>query len=223
MRQETVDNGGIRFKDNQAVWQAVLNRAGHKKGKTLSKLGSGVSGSAYGLSNGLVLKVTNNEREAHAAAALIAHKTKRLFQPYDVFFIPREGESRILWGITQERLFDISWSWANFINDFKSYSLPPHKQTRVDVVMVDAYEKQLKETGRWNASSEKKTRWLRRMVAEAASYGVFFRDCHGGNLMRRQDGRHVLIDLGGAIAPKYDIPSVYDNKRVSPLCDTPFF
>ncbi len=184
------------------------------KADSLKVLGTGTRGTAFDI-GGKVLKVTNDSKEAEAAAVMVGKDVKNIVNFYAVW---RFGDTPF-YGITQEKLQPLPpdqgkafndalvatglpiWikraqgSWDNVKSLTKQHILDQVKKKFKDNVNspeAQQYAKGINE--KWNTLV--RTYGLRDMFNTLTEYGIDFHDYHAGNMMMRGDGTLVLIDLG---------------------------
>lgn len=158
-------------------------------------LGMGSNGIAMSLlnHNDRVLKMTKDVSEANAASAIVGKNLKHVYKVFEVFKL----KSNPGWYfIICERLKEVNldafegeieyWSTSNI--DFKIQELGG----------ISALPKQLKQI----ASG----------LQELQSVGISFHDVHSGNIMKRNNGDLVFIDLGMSQGPKGNI-KIYEKEN----------
>jgi hypothetical protein len=175
----------------------------------LKVLGSGGMGTAFLLPNGKVLKVTTDQYEPYAAAAVMKSPADVLFKVYDVFQF--QATPKPLSAIVQEPLKDLTdSSWIEFLRGWFRWARagqPSHiaeedEAGNLKVLYktvtrenVEAY----RQTGDHDAN---KLSWLEDVAdALARAHVEDFADMKPSNVMTR-GGRPVLIDLGVSRAPR---------------------
>lgn len=179
----------------------------------LQPLGTGTQGTAFAVGD-KVLKVTKDAKEAHAASVLVGQHLKNIVQFYGVWSLGDTG----LYAILQEKLaplqsdeakaFDNAlvktgipvWikraggDWDKVKQLTKEYiaSSVKKKFKTFDSPEAKEYVKNANES--WNSLTRKYG--LKDMFDTLNKAGIHFADYHAGNMMKREDGTLVLIDLG---------------------------
>ena len=182
---------------------------------SLPNLGTGTHGTALDLGNGKVLKITDDQKEAQVAAALKGKDLSNIVRYYAVFSF----KDSPFFGVLQEKLKPLPKEVGNEFNealvatglpiwikraagDFenakkltKEYVLSQIKKKfagRENSPEAQQYARGINE--KWNLLIKKFG--LRDMFNTLTQLGIDFHDYHAGNLMQREDGSLVLIDLG---------------------------
>ena len=180
----------------------------------LQQLGStGTHGTAFDLGD-KVLKVTDDEREAKAASALVGKDVKGVVNFYGVWSLGNTGAYAIL----QEKLLPINASEAKSFNDAlvttafplwakraggswdkvkaltKDYVKDTVKKKFKSFDSPEAKEFIAKANEQWNLLVKKYG--VKELFETLTELGIEFSDYHAGNMMKREDGMLVLIDLG---------------------------
>lgn len=184
-----------------------------QKADKLQVLGTGNRGTALDLGD-KVLKVTNDSKEAEAASVIAGKDIKGIVRVYDVWQFGDTGA----FGITQEKLQPLSKQEADEFNKaLVSTGLPIWikrsggswdkakeltKQHVADQIKkkfgsfsspeAKAFAKAANE--QWNMLVNKFG--LKNTFQTLVSLGIDFHDYHAGNMMKRDNGDLVLIDLG---------------------------
>ena len=216
--EEPAPSLAINPDDSQKLVAKFSKSLANRKGidtKQLKQVGVGTRGTAYSVGNDKVLKVTADDKEALASLKLVGQDLPSVVRIFDVW---RFGDTGF-YGIYQESLVPLSKPESDRINNALLMTLLPvwiakngynwevAKTKTIEYVVYQmkrkfgnntrspeaiAYMKQANED--WNLLS--KTLNLRGMLESLASVGISYHDFHAGNLMKRQDGTTVLIDLG---------------------------
>jgi hypothetical protein len=178
-------------------------------------LGTGTRGTALDIGDDRVLKVTNDDREVAAAGTLVGQRIKNIVNFYSVFKFGDTG----LFGIVQEKLKPLPKADAKLFNDaLVATGLPiwikraegswdKVKQLTKEYVVSQVRKKFRDDLGSDEAkayASDINQKWnvlvtrfgLRDMFNVLTELGIDFHDYHAGNMMLREDGTLVLIDLG---------------------------
>ena len=182
---------------------------------SLRKIATGTRGTAFDAGNGRVFKVTNDEKEAHAASVLVGKDIKNIVR---FFGVCRFGDTPF-YGVMQEKLEPLPkeaseafnqalvatglpiWikraegDWDNAKRLTKQYILEQVKKKFKDNLnspQAQEYARGIND--KWNLLVTKFG--LRDMFTTLTKLGIDFHDYHAGNLMQRGDGTMVLIDLG---------------------------
>lgn len=173
-------------------------------------LGTGTRGTAYDIGNGQVLKITNDQNEAIASNKLKDLKFKHIVRIDDVF----QFGSTPYFGILQEKLKKVSAADKEKINNSLTDTLFPvmlklsnydwnattlrvleHIREKTSVMTYKESHRYLNKVGKsWRLLVDKYQ--IKDMVNELKSAGIHFHDYHAGNIMLRDNGTHVLIDIG---------------------------
>lgn len=181
---------------------------------SLQVLGTGTRGTAFELGD-KVLKVTNDAQEAQAAAMLVGKDIKNVCR---YFAVVKFGDTDN-YGIVQEKLKPLPANSAKEFNDAlvatglpiwikrangswdeakrltKEYILSQVKKKFSDNMnSPKAQEYARGINAKWNDLVHKFG--LRDVFQTLTELGIDFHDYHAGNLMVRDDGTLVLIDLG---------------------------
>jgi hypothetical protein len=181
------------------------------------ELGRGDLGIAFLFETGDVLKVTRDHSEANSSFKLVGKHNETISDIHDVFEFAGES-GRPLYGILQERLEKPEASWVNFAEDWylwryttgtlgkkiKRFNTPI---TRRNIEEFLGWVEQERDQ---DPDRREHFAWFVRLADELAKNEITFRDLHGGNIMRRKDGSHVVIDLGQSLAAPNKIPVVAD-------------
>lgn len=210
-----VDEGGS--KELLKKFPKGLKRLGVDASKIDSypTLGTGTRGTAFDIGNDRVLKVTNDEHEAHAASVLVGKDIKNIVRFYAVVHF---GDSPY-YGILQEKLDPLPaasqkefndalvatalpiWikrangSWDEAKKLTKEYIVSQVKKKFSDNMnSPQAQEFARNINGKWNELVNKFG--LRDIFNTLTELGIDFHDYHAGNMMVRRGGTLVLIDLG---------------------------
>ena len=182
---------------------------------SLPILGTGTRGTAFDLGDNRVLKITNDSDEAEAAAILVGQNIPNVCIFYGVWKL---GESHY-YAILQEKLKPLSSSAAKEFDDALVATGLPVWAKRADgswdsvkQMSTEFVLKQIKKHFRDNYNSPKaqqyaksiNDKWnllikkygIRTLFQTLTNLGIDFHDYHAGNMMTRDDGTLVLIDLG---------------------------
>ena len=185
------------------------------KASTYKVLGTGTRGTALDIGNGKVFKVTNDEKEAQAAASLLGKDVKNIVHFYAVCKLGDTG----FYGVLQEKLEPLPKEEAKAFNDALVTTAVPiwikraggkwdevkrlAKQYILDTIKKK-FSKNLNSPEAQAFAKDANAKWntlvtrygLRDMFEILNSLGIDFHDYHAGNMMQRSDGTMVLIDLG---------------------------
>jgi hypothetical protein len=182
---------------------------------SLKVLGIGTRGTAFDMGGGKVLKITNDEKEAGAAAVLLGKKINNIVN----FFAVKRLKDTPYYVIVQEKLQPLSSEHSKAFNDaLVSTGLPiwikraegswdrakfltkdyiigtVKKKFSGKLDSPEAKEFASKINSQWNTLVN--TYGLKEMFKTLTEFGIDFHDYHAGNMMQRDDGTLVLIDLG---------------------------
>ena len=164
-------------------------------------LGEGMCGKAYALSNGKVLKVTDDRKEANACEIIRGKTLKNVYKIFDVFEFESDSlQWDVEWyGIVQERLQKIENSDMSIavIEQFKNARTIYPIDKRIEVI------RDRLEINSINLNKEniKLIYDLSNGQEELKHFGIDFKDYHSGNIMKRKNGDYVIIDLGLSESP----------------------
>ena len=191
------------------------------------KLGSGAYGNAYQLKNGDVLKLTTDESEAKASNSIKGKNTKHIVRVKDVF---RFRDSR-MFGVLQERLKELSANEKqrfdsaiknvmHMVDPFEYYMQRSWQETKdiIEDSLTKEYDAQ--KDSEMISKTRKDVATLEdlgfgEVVDELFDNEIKYGDLHSGNLMRRNDGSLVIIDLGGeSESPESKVDTV-ESKKLS--------
>jgi len=187
-----------------------------KNAGSFAVLGTGTRGTAFDVGGDRVLKVTNDEHEAQAAAVLVNKDIKNIVRVYAVVHF---GDTPY-YGILQEKLQPLPADVANEFNDAlvatalpiwikrangswdevkkltKQYILKQVKEKfgldKLNTPQAQQFAQNI--NSKWNELVNKYG--LRDIFKTLTELGIDFHDYHAGNMMVRDDGTLVLIDLG---------------------------
>lgn len=181
----------------QAVerYRELLSRRGLNVDVSRS-LGSGYHGEAFELSNGKVLKVTDDADEVRAAQHLKGKKLRHVVNVFDVFSFPGGA----WFGIVVERLKELP-------NDVKDVLMaindrPAGGTTSYEQFVADLPPAHVKTLERWK---------FRELYDELVANKIVYRDWHGENVMTRGAREFVLADLGGDTISPGKVPPVIER------------
>jgi len=182
---------------------------------SLPVLGTGTRGTALDIGNGKVLKVTNDAREAEASSVLVGKDLKNIVHvdavwklkdsPYYCIIqeklnpLPAEKSNQFNQALVATGLpiwikrANGNWDEAKKLT--KEYILSQVKKKFKDNLnspQAQEFARDINE--KWNMLV--KHFGLRDMFNTLTELGIDFHDYHAGNMMVRNDGTLVLIDLG---------------------------
>jgi hypothetical protein len=194
-----------------------LEKIGVSDASSLKTIATGTRGTALETPDGKVLKVTNDEKEAAASAALtgLGGDVPGVVKVFGVWQL---GDSNVF-AILQEKLEPISdadgkefnsaliatavplWmaksggDWSVVKEKTKSHIAAKAKKDFGGISTPEAQEFVKKANAAWNLLVTKFH--LRDLFQTLTAIGIDFHDYHAGNMMKRPDtGELVLIDLG---------------------------
>ena len=182
---------------------------------SLKVLGIGTRGTAFDMGGGKVLKITNDEKEAGAASVLLGKKINNIVN----FFAVKKLKDTPYYVIVQEKLQPLSPEHSKAFNDAlvmtglpiwikrASGSWETAKKLTKDYILSQVKKKfpdkfDSPEAKAFATSANKSwntlvnTYGLKEMFSTLTDLGIDFHDYHAGNMMQRDDGTLVLIDLG---------------------------
>jgi cytidyltransferase-like protein len=164
------------------------------------QLGYGSYGVAYGMSDGRVLKVTNDSTEARSSNVVKGKRFQHIVRIDDVFRFP-DAKEGVWFGIVQERLEPLNPAEKREFNDaldmlpidpkiwaggWKGVAQAALKPWKGDPGQEDAVRRGLDVLESYDVPE---------MLQELRSAGIQFSDFHANNVMKRGE-YFVVIDLG---------------------------
>jgi serine/threonine protein kinase len=161
--------------------------------KPVSELGEGTQGVAYALEDpNKVLKVTEDSREANAAQKIVGKKYKHIYEVYRVFQFDSSG----FFGIVQERLKRVEGDTEiSAINAVKGLLNDFHKSGAKDEELLQEIDHIIqKEIS--DPKGQKIAKDLANGMIELKKIGIEYSDLWLPNIMQRNNGDYVIIDLG---------------------------
>lgn len=193
----------------------ISKKYGITIGNTPKILGQGTRGTAYDVGGGKVLKLTDDDTEAQAAAKLKDHPVEFAVHVFAVF------EIRGYYGIVQEKLSPLPASVKTSIDyAFKGIAQPDDFREFIKnggtvdqfLAHIDSVEKELQDQGEFKELTKLKSArgvlekyGIFDIVKELGKMGIQFHDLHTGstdnnegNLMMR-NGKLVVLDLGNSV------------------------
>jgi len=188
-------------------------KLGIKDVDSLQPIGTGTRGTVFEVGD-KVLKVTNDGKEAHAASILVGKNVSGVVNFYGVWSLGDTGTFAIL----QEKLQTISAEEGKSFNDALVTTAFPLWVKRAggswDKVK-ELTKEHIKETAKKKFKSftspeaqkfiaHANEQWsllvkkygVKGLFETLTELGIDFHDYHAGNMMKRDDGTLVLIDLG---------------------------
>ena len=182
---------------------------------SLPVLGTGTRGTAFDVGGGKVLKVTNDAQEAEAASMLVGKDVKNVVNFYAVM----RFKDSPYFAVLQEKLKPLPAAQAKAFNDaLVATGLPiwikrangswdeAKKMTKQHILSTvkkkfpenlnspQAQEYARSINAKWNDLVNRYG--LQDIFNTLTELGIDFHDYHAGNMMMRDDGTMVLIDLG---------------------------
>jgi hypothetical protein len=180
---------------------------------SLQTLGTGTQGTAF-LAGDKVLKITKDAKEAHAASVLVGQHYKNIVNFYGVWSLGDTG----LYAVLQEKLLPLpsdeakafdnalvqtgvpvwikraggDWDKVKQLTKDHVSSVVKEKFKTFDSPEAKEFVKKANES--WNSLTRKYG--IKDMFDTLNKAGIHFADYHAGNMMKREDGTLVLIDLG---------------------------
>lgn len=198
----------------QQILQQNAEALKTKKGIDISQLkqvGIGTRGVAYSFGD-KVLKITADAQEAKASMRLVGKNLPNIVTIYDVWEFPNSKTYAVL----QEPLQELADAEKKQINNALvitalpvwiakgGYDWTTAKTKTIEYIKGEIAKKGLqgsaatdymkKANDAWNFLS--KTLDIKSMLETLKGMGINFHDFHAGNMMRRNDGKIVLIDIG---------------------------
>ncbi|MFW5739422.1 MAG: hypothetical protein ACOC1F_03550 [Myxococcota bacterium] len=165
-------------------------------------LGTGSFGSAYALQDGTVLKLTRDDNEARATAALITRRIRRFPAVYHVFRWLAEGRPTGCFGIVRQGV-----DQAGRL----SGAMAQAGRTACDLLVAMRTEGVTAAEQRLAASSlpqwERARTFAREFDDSLRELGITFGDYQPQNLGLLQ-GELCFFDLSLAVAPAVDLPDI---------------
>lgn len=173
------------------------------------QIGSGSFGDAFDLHDGTVLKLTEDETEAVAAAKLLhRNDTPHLVRIFAVHFL-KTGNTNKLWAIRQEKLQPADHKYVTMSSIWRKWRNYSSNERYITQKTVKEFEKGWAQFAEYVTDSDlikqrdvkDFCKWLDDVAQETAAVGIKFWDLHGGNIMRREGASnliddHVIIDMG---------------------------
>lgn len=198
----------------------------------LQVLGVGTRGAAFAVGD-KVLKVTGDDREAQASARLVGGKHNNLVKVYKVIKLGKTGA----FAIFQEKLNPLpkdqetefnnalvntglpvwikaaNYDWGQAKAKVKQYILQKVKKKVGNYNSPEAQELVNKANADWQLLVKKYK--IGELFDEIKALGVNFSDFHAGNLMKRDDGTLVIIDLGNSVIQGADghVDSIEERRK----------
>lgn len=176
---------------------------------------TGTRGTAFDLGNGKILKITNDEKEAMTSSILVGKELPNIVKFYAVW----RFKDTNFYGIMQEKLEPLPDADGKEFNDAliatrlpvwiheSGYDFEKAKELTKKYIISQVKKKFSSNpnspeaqqyahaiNSKWNVLVKKFN--MRDIFNTLKQLGIDFHDFHAGNLMRRQDGTLVLIDLG---------------------------
>lgn len=193
---------------SDGFWARVSERVGHDPAVAVRKLGEGQMGGAYFLSNGRVLKVTSDGQEATSSFRVMKSPARLIARIWDVFRYELMAEDRQGYCIVMEKLRKAPTEWQFFIDKVGEHL--DHQHTGFFYLTPKALEPlidSLKDDLDFTMEPAEEA-WLRELCGELDERQIEFADFHSGNVMQRDDGTVVMIDLGVSRSPAATMDTV---------------
>lgn len=191
------DNGGrwvppvISDIERAGAWPRILARLRVDE-ESLNVAGSGGHGVVFVIPEiDRALKVTDDKVEAQAALALKKDPMDEAYHVYDVFQV---ADTKI-YCIFCEMLEPPD---AFFASEFEAFGTFFGTVTRDDVTSYTRMIEEMSETlsDEEIVNYEAFLTFMHNLAANLEDRGIIFTDIQQGNIMKRPDGQHVLIDIG---------------------------
>ena len=196
-------------------------------------LGVGSRGIAFALSNGNVLKLTDDRTEASASATLKGKSLKNVVSIYDVFQL---GELPI-YGIVQERIKPLKSSYKRLVTLIWSYWYDDDKRATAIKAkhagkVLSLFEKNLVKRSKHTlgflprittddislvANNTNSTKQLLNGLLELAKNNIVYVDVDIENVGIASDGVFKIFDLGYSRVPVVAAPAIKEAKRFAGL------
>jgi hypothetical protein len=197
---------------SKTTHEALMGRIGGNSSlEAMRPLGKGSFGIVYRIfgDDSKVVKITGDYSEARASVKLVGNHNQTIADIYDVFAIPTgkietgkyenkfvEGGPDI-YGIVQEHLFPPDQEWRAFAGFWFEHTNHKEYLDRSAISKVrTAWESEHDGEplpGRFDL-------WITSVSNELEANGIKFYDLHSNNIMKRQNGEHVIIDLGQSVS-----------------------
>lgn len=178
MRQHLLD-GDAR------AWDRVLKKLGVPLEADVEYLGGGNHGAAFQIGD-RVLKLTDDPIEANAAMQLKLKPMKEAYTVYEVYKLKDHDRVYVLW---LEVLEPADAPYLRLATAWRQYGLSGDAELtpRHVKVFTDLYADYM---------APEVAAWLKAAAKNLTDRGIVHRDLHAGNLMKRPNGEHVVIDIG---------------------------
>jgi hypothetical protein len=167
-------------------------------------LGHGTQGIAIQIADDVVCKVSRDRSEACAMNVVAKTPSNVVARVFDVFEMERlnlTDDSLDIYYIVQEKLEKIEPNWQDCADGYSS-------EYEINLYTYDRhYEENLNAVG----GNTEFMDWMRLVATYLSSVRIEWMDIHKGNVMKRPNGEHVIIDLGYSYSPelwKQQIPKV---------------
>lgn len=193
---------------------------------SLKQVGIGTRGVAFSAGD-KILKITADEQEAKASLKLAGQNFPNISKIYDVWQFPNTQ----IYGILQEPLQELTDAEKKQINGALVITALPvwiakggYDWTTAKAKTVEYIKSQIAKQGltgqaaidymkkandAWNYLS--KVLNIKSMLDNLKGMGINFHDFHAGNMMRRNDGSIVLIDIGMSKVSGNSTPAVLEQ------------
>lgn len=171
----------------------IADKLANKLGLTLKKeLGSGLQGTAYLLSSGRVLKITEDVREYHICSSIIGKNIKHIYNIDATYRLLVDGEE--CFGIIEEELdtresksinaFERKTGFGSNCRDYIEGSLEEYE-------FLENFERVKSEYPKYKFFTEQ----FYEIIKATILLGITSSDMHSNNVGRKGD-HLVLFDLG---------------------------
>jgi len=187
------------------------------KASVVEFLGSGSRGIAFALSNGNVLKLTDDKTEASASAVLKGRKLKNIIEIYDVFQLGKLP----IYGVVQEKVKPLSDKFEQLCNEIFAFWCSTDsrenaiKSNSVDKTL-DSFRTALSYVNlklSKLAGGTVLAKQLLNGLLELAANNIAFIDVVYRNVGKTSDGVVKIFDIGYSKGPKASIPAIKEAKQ----------
>jgi len=185
-------------------YKEPLEKAGVKISKT-NVIGGGAQGQAVDIGNSVV-KVTKDRMEANACYRIKGKKLKNVYNIYNVYELDNEH----VYVIHQEKLEPLDkfvyQNWSRISWAISDYSKHPEDKKILSKEYINYIENM------YGDAPERKKKLLNvfqqmlNAIDELKQNRIRVADRHEENVLQRNDGTVVLIDLGLSKSPEIKIP-----------------
>ncbi len=185
--------------EKHGLWPRILARL-RVEPEGLNRAGSGGHGTVYTVPEiDRAIKVTDDRVEARSALTLMRRPMDEAYHVYDVFQV----EGFDIYVIFCELLEKPDYFFGREFNTFGhmfGYVLNKDNVNSYSAMIAEMLADMEKKGEQMNeedlANYESFISFLHKLVDGLDERGITFKDVQKGNIMKRPDGQHVLIDIG---------------------------